>query len=188
MHRADGQCEAVDRLSQRMQSKAHALRQAAAVDCDVACLRSSRSAPARWRVLELVHCTHVQVPREDTPHLHMRADTPIPSRGCKRARQHNAQKLCAAQSRCPLRRIICAMLHARSARPAHSKAVAHPCATKQHLCPPPTRVLRAARLQRATRSTPPPPGAPQKRTVVAARRVRCRARRRAREERRSLCP
>ncbi len=135
-----------DRLSRVVQVlRTHCARQAAAVWLDVV-VPSFESVSTR-QTARAGACLLPARPSLacGTPHLHVQADTPIPSRGFKRARQHNAQKLCAAQSRCSLRRIICAMCACPQCASCALKAAAHPVQQLRVLFPrPPTcRALRA---------------------------------------------
>ncbi len=135
-----------DRLSRAVQVlRTHCARQATAAGCEVV-VPSFESVSTR-KTARAVCCSLPARPSPacGTPPLHAQADTPIPSRGLKRSRQHNAEKLCAAQSRCSLRRIICAMCACPQCASCALKAAAPPVQPLRVFIPRPPmcRALRA---------------------------------------------
>jgi hypothetical protein len=90
-----------DRIVTAHASEEHAPRRATLSCVDV--LSHDGPHPQDCACGELLYCARIQVPREDTPHLHARAVTPIPSRGFKRSQQHNAKIIMRSTLSCAVR-------------------------------------------------------------------------------------
>jgi hypothetical protein len=92
-------------------------------------------------------CTHVQASRAARHACTCVQPPPSPQGAVSGHDNITLGKLCAVQSHCPLRRIICAMSHARSARPCALKGRCTSLCNEARVYPPPTQVLRTCGAQ-----------------------------------------